>query len=1204
MKLKFTNYLLKVKSEAILFCLFFSVAGFTSVAQTASSCFIGGINVKNILNYHMVFTNGSVDANWQSASKGFIGNVAIDGLQANERTSGSFAYAGTISTNDASLSAWQNIVNNNIGQAFSSLNQTSLLAQLETNLNSVFSQINALPVTPTYNGVPSSSLNGLNTQNGIAQTIVINITSGFTISSQINITGDANDIFILRWDEDMNPTNGYQGKVKFQSGGAIVPLGALKPSNFLNVAGDIGSSGGGSTPALPYPQGPRYNNGTGALITNGDDFSGGGFFTGYWFTTGDPVSGETSSLSNAIFVGGWYSTTNKFSMTSGTSGVYVAPLCDPGTGSIGDFVFKDYNANGIQDAGETGIAGVTVKLTYPNGTIINTTTDINGNYNFPNLLTGNTYSVTFTTPAGYLASPSNVGANDNVDSDPLSGVVTNVTVSAGVANTSVDAGFYLSTCIGEASNFGLLGLENGNFTINSGTTLLANVGYSKGVTSNINQKITTFNGTSFVHSMVASFSYTAATYQPSGGIIQNNSAADFKLNAANISAISASSNYASLTTNVSFGNLTTNQNINRVNNITVVAMGSLNYNSNTITFIGQAGQDDAFIINVAGSFDFSQSTVILNNVRPERVVWNFPNASNILINKASTVFKGTILAPIGSVIYHNPASFEGAIIAQNIAVHSDFNLTQKNLDIPCYTTSLGSIGDRVWLDANANGIQDANETTSIEGVTVQLKNASGTVIATTSTNSTGNYLFTNLPTGTYSVVFPTTFNGGMLTIANAGIDDNIDSDASQATGQTGLITLAAGQNITNVDAGFYQLNLNLGNSVWYDKNNDGIKQITEAGIGGVTVKLYADANNDNVADGAAIATTTTTADGIYSFAGLAPGNYIVGVITPTGYAAVTTNGGDPDNDIDNDNNGINTTVVGEVRSNAISLSTGFEPASAIDGDGTNGNLTVDFALTGSGTIGNFVWNDLNKNGIQDAGEPGLPNVTVTLTNPDGTTTNTITDANGAYLFNGLLSGTYNLSFATPTGGYIASPSNVGSNDEIDSDPVNGTVSNIVLSAGEMNNSVDAGFIKLISLTGNVWHDVNGMSDNLVNNSGAMATPPAALIPVGLRAYLVNNTTGLVETVAFVSSSTNTFTFPNVTANTNYYIILSNIQALVGNPPPSASLPTGWQNTGEKLGAGTGSDGVINGRLNVPVGTTNITNANFGIKLKSGEVVIG
>jgi hypothetical protein len=195
-------------------------------------------------------------------------------------------------------------------------------------LNAAFTQINGMTATSDYTSRSSTSLDGLNTQDGIAKTYVINITSGFKVSSQIDITGDAGDVFVLRWDDDLvNP--GYQGQVKFQSGGAIVPLGGLKPSNFIHVAGNLGSSGGGSTPVSPYPQGPRLDDGTGALITNADDFNGGGFFTGYWLTTGTPgvggVPGDTSSLSNGIFVGGWYSTTTAFSMTSGTSGVHVCP---------------------------------------------------------------------------------------------------------------------------------------------------------------------------------------------------------------------------------------------------------------------------------------------------------------------------------------------------------------------------------------------------------------------------------------------------------------------------------------------------------------------------------------------------------------------------------------------------------------------------------------------------------------------------------------------------------------------------------------------------------------------------------------------------------------------------------------------------------------------------------------------------------------
>ncbi len=298
---------------------------------------IGGVNLNGLANkYLFFFGNGSVDANWQGATKGFAGDVLVDGIAASERTSGGVPYAGTIVTNDSTLSAWQSIVDQNPGQAFSSFGNTTEVSDAKTTLVNAIKMINALPATPGYTSVSSTSLNNLNTQNGVAETFVINVTSGFQVTSEINITGDAGDVFILRWDTDANPANGYQGQVKFQSGGAIVPHGGLASSNFIHVAGDLNASGGGGNPPAPYPQGPRSNNGTGNLINGGADWGGGGFFTGYWLTTGmpttlDPVTGlytgNTSPFSNAIFVGGWYTCTNKFSMTSGTSGVYVAPNC-------------------------------------------------------------------------------------------------------------------------------------------------------------------------------------------------------------------------------------------------------------------------------------------------------------------------------------------------------------------------------------------------------------------------------------------------------------------------------------------------------------------------------------------------------------------------------------------------------------------------------------------------------------------------------------------------------------------------------------------------------------------------------------------------------------------------------------------------------------------------------------------------------------
>ena len=283
---------------------------------------IGGIDLGDLTKYLFFFANGSSDANWQGATKGFAGDVVVNGSLANERTSGSVPFAGTIYTNDSSLGAWQKIIDQNPGQATAVTGQTQLVQDLEADLMSAFGQINALAATAGFTGRSATSLNGLNTQNGVDETFVINITSGLQVSSVINITGDAGDVYVLRWDSDLSKA-GYQGQAKFQSGGGINPLGGLTAGNFIHVAGDINASGGGSN-LSGLPQGP-IDETTGQLINGGSNFSGGGFFTGYWLTTGDPSSKDTASLSNAIFTGGWYTLSDKFSMTSGTSGVHVCP---------------------------------------------------------------------------------------------------------------------------------------------------------------------------------------------------------------------------------------------------------------------------------------------------------------------------------------------------------------------------------------------------------------------------------------------------------------------------------------------------------------------------------------------------------------------------------------------------------------------------------------------------------------------------------------------------------------------------------------------------------------------------------------------------------------------------------------------------------------------------------------------------------------
>lgn len=142
--------------------------------------------------------------------------------------------------------------------------------------------------------------------------------------------------------------------------------------------------------------------------------------------------------------------------------------------------------------------------------------------------------------------------------------------------------------------------------------------------------------------------------------------------------------------------------------------------------------------------------------------------------------------------------------------------------------------------------------------------------------------------------------------------------------------------------------LSLGNVIFNDADENGLFGNGEIGIAGVALSLYADDDNNGVADGDAIATTTTAAGGAYLFANLAPGNYIVGVDAANfgvggampGFT-VTTNAGDPDNNVNNDSNGA--LVSGDVLSQSITLSVGGEPTTDGDSD-TNTNLSLDIGF--------------------------------------------------------------------------------------------------------------------------------------------------------------------------------------------------------------------------------------------------------------------
>lgn len=417
-----------------------------------------------------------------------------------------------------------------------------------------------------------------------------------------------------------------------------------------------------------------------------------------------------------------------------------------------------------------------------------------------------------------------------------------------------------------------------------------------------------------------------------------------------------------------------------------------------------------------------------------------------------------------------------------------------------------SLGNRVWYDLNNNGNRDASEL-GIPTVKVNLyldSNgdglADGAPIATTTTDANGYYRFDGLAAGNYVVevenpvgYFSSSINGGDPDTSASDVDDNgiIDSVApggakstrsaavtlgpgdSEPTGETDLGpgdpgATDARSNLT-VDFGFYR-GLSLGNEVWIDDNDNGLKDSGEIGLGGVAVTLYA---NNGGQPGAIVSTTVTDGNGNYLFANLPAGDYIVEITAPPRYSSSTPDAGDPDADQDDkDDNGIGSGT-GVIRSAPVTLTPSGEPTGETPNtDPTtpdnNSNLTVDFGLVPLGALGDYVWLDANKNGIQDEGEAPVPGVTVILQTPSGVTITQQTDANGKYLFDNLPPGTYYVTFTLPNG-YVFTPSGQGGDAAKDSNAntVTGGTGPINLGRGEVNLTIDAGLYADLAISKSV-----------------------------------------------------------------------------------------------------------------------------------------
>jgi protocatechuate 3,4-dioxygenase beta subunit len=377
-----------------------------------------------------------------------------------------------------------------------------------------------------------------------------------------------------------------------------------------------------------------------------------------------------------------------------------------------------------------------------------------------------------------------------------------------------------------------------------------------------------------------------------------------------------------------------------------------------------------------------------------------------------------------------------------------------------------SVGDYVWLDVNRDGLQDATDV-ALAGVTLTITNLDGSAVTnvkgqavtTTTTDAQGKYLFDFLPLGQY-IVTVTAPDGYEPTTPGVGDDRAVDSSTGSATS---MVLNAGGQHDPTLDFGFLALLVAVGDYVWIDSDGDGLQGVDEAPLPGVLVELYlADGVTPATRFDGSPATAITDADGFYVIDGLAPGDYRAKFLCDCEFTATTS--GSPANDSNAD------PVTGMTEVFTLSLSETGNMVANTDSSiiASFIDRTVDAGIVSrpSVSVGDYVWFDVNGDGLQDETDQPLSGVTLSITNADGSAvtdvygnqlTTTTTDANGKYSFNFLPFGTYIVTVVTPDG-YL--PTVAGAGDDTALDSSTGFAISVALTVdGQRDSSLDFGFIE-------------------------------------------------------------------------------------------------------------------------------------------------
>ncbi len=698
--------------------------------------------------------------------------------------------------------------------------------------------------------------------------------------------------------------------------------------------------------------------------------------------------------------------------------------------SIGGFVYQDDSDDGIRDPGETGIAGVTIRLV-PINTIapqatLTVTTAPDGSYSFTGLAPGNYEVIEVTQPANLTDGKDTPGSIDGITvgvadnpGDRLSQIVLGgnddgVEYNFGELALGSIGGFVYLAAPGQdcTSNHDAVGNEplpgvRVELQRPDGTTLLSTTTGSDG---------------SYFFDDVPRGNYRIVEFTPAD--------------------LLDGSSHTGLIDGVRVGNAVDG---GLIQGITLTAGGSgTQYNfceAAPASISGYVYEDDSN----DGVRNSDESGI--GNVRVA-LVDQAGNVVDTAITDASGHYEFTgILPGEYSLIETQPDGYfdgmdtPGLIDGQRVGRIGNDGDSLRFIDIRQGQTGTeynfgelrgASLSGQVHIDLDDDCVLDANEET-LQGVVIRLLDDSGTEVAQTTTDSDGRYRFENIPPGQYTVIEEQPdgyFDGGAVAGNLGGVVDTPNRIED--------VTLASGE--VAVDYNFCENPpAEITGNVFADTDGDCVFDAHEVGIEGVVVELFDDSGN-------LIASTITDANGGYKFSFLPAGSYTIRETQPAGWLQGGQTAGSHGGD-DSQQDVISRVPVG-----------------------WGERLTqYDFCEVEPAQISGFVYVDGNGDCIRDADEPALEGVTIQLRDEFGNrVATTVTDANGQYAFDGLAPGNYSIFEEQPSGYYQGGQVLGSGGGEVLGDDHLG----VTIGVGADLVNYDFCELEPATLSGSVWEEVD------------------------------------------------------------------------------------------------------------------------------------